>query len=89
MTIQQQLEHWQDRISKLLTESLPSDGTSPQSLHQAMRYGALNGGKRIRPTLVYITGQALGAELSDLDSPALAVELIHCYSLVQDRKSVV
>lgn len=84
MTIQHQLEHWQDRISKLLTDSLPSDATSPQSLHQAMRYGALNGGKRIRPTLVYITGQALGAELPDLDSPALAVELIHCYSLVHD-----
>lgn len=84
MTIQQQLEHWQDRISRLLTERLPSDDTSPQSLHQAMRYGALNGGKRIRPTLVYMTGQALGADLTDLDCPALAVELIHCYSLVHD-----
>lgn len=84
MTISQQLERWQDRIYQLLTTRLPSDNNSPQSLHQAMRYGALNGGKRIRPTLVYMTGQALGAELADLDSPALAVELIHCYSLVHD-----
>jgi geranylgeranyl pyrophosphate synthase len=49
-----------------------------------MRYSTLGGGKRLRPALVYLTGQSLGAELADLDAAAAAVELIHVYSLVHD-----
>lgn len=49
-----------------------------------MRYAVLGGGKRIRPVLVYATGQALGLELDRLNGPACAVELIHTYSLVHD-----
>ena len=49
-----------------------------------MRYVSLNGGKRIRAILVYAVGQAVGADLSVLDAPACAVELIHAYSLVHD-----
>jgi farnesyl diphosphate synthase len=44
----------------------------------------LNGGKRMRPLLVYATGTALGASEASLDAAAAAVELIHCYSLVHD-----
>ena len=55
-----------------------------QGLLDAMQYAALNGGKRLRPLLVYASGQALGLEESMLDAPACAVELIHCYSLVHD-----
>lgn len=53
-------------------------------LASAMAYSMLNGGKRVRPFLVYATGSMLGAELSDLDAPALAIECIHSYSLVHD-----
>jgi len=49
-----------------------------------MRYSALSGGKRLRPLLVYVTGESLGAPLEELDAPAAAVELIHAYSLVHD-----
>jgi farnesyl diphosphate synthase len=49
-----------------------------------MRYATLNGGKRIRPILVYATGQALHVPQDRLDAPACAVELIHAYSLVHD-----
>lgn len=49
-----------------------------------MRYSALNGGKRVRPLLVYLTGMALGAKTEDLDNAAVAVEMIHCYSLIHD-----
>ncbi|MDE2252564.1 MAG: polyprenyl synthetase family protein, partial [Gammaproteobacteria bacterium] len=49
-----------------------------------MRYSVLGGGKRLRPLLVYITGEALGAAAADLDAPAAAVELIHAYSLIHD-----
>jgi farnesyl diphosphate synthase len=49
-----------------------------------MRHAALDGGKRMRPLLVYATGTAFGADATSLDSPAAAVELIHAYSLVHD-----
>jgi farnesyl diphosphate synthase len=49
-----------------------------------MRYAVLNGGKRIRPVLVYAAGQALGIPAEQLDGPSCAVELIHAYSLVHD-----
>jgi farnesyl diphosphate synthase len=49
-----------------------------------MRHAVLNGGKRMRPLLVYATGTALGASEASLDAAAAAVELIHCYSLVHD-----
>jgi len=49
-----------------------------------MRYAVLGGGKRVRPLLVYLTGEALGAPPERLDAPAAAVELIHAYSLIHD-----
>ncbi|HVN46666.1 MAG TPA: farnesyl diphosphate synthase [Steroidobacteraceae bacterium] len=72
------------RIEQVLdrTLSLPDAGTP--RLREAMRYSVLGAGKRLRPTLVYLTGEALGAPLTQLDAPAAAVELIHVYSLVHD-----
>ncbi|MBP6750156.1 MAG: polyprenyl synthetase family protein [Xanthomonadaceae bacterium] len=55
-----------------------------QRLLAAMRHAALLGGKRMRPLLVYATGALLGADEDSLDAPAVAVELIHAYSLVHD-----
>jgi len=49
-----------------------------------MRHGLLAGGKRLRPLLVYMAGQALGATNDALDAPAAAIELIHAYSLIHD-----
>ncbi|WP_373190757.1 farnesyl diphosphate synthase [Halomonas sp.] len=53
-------------------------------LEAAMRHALLVGGKRLRPVLVYAAGRALGAADEDLDAPAMALELIHAYSLVHD-----
>ena len=75
---------WRARVEAALDRSLPSAQASPQRLHAAMRHGVLNGGKRMRPLLVYASGSALGADAADLDAAAVAVELIHCYSLVHD-----
>ncbi len=63
---------------------LPAAGTHPAELHEAMRYTVLDGGKRVRPMLVYASGQAMGAPEATLDGPACAVEFIHAYSLVHD-----
>jgi farnesyl diphosphate synthase len=72
------------RVEGALDQWLPAADICPARLHQAMRYAALGGGKRIRPTLVYATGQALGLVPESLDGAACAVELIHSYSLVHD-----
>lgn len=73
-------EHYLETL--LPTEPLHTHIPSP--LFEAIRYAVLNGGKRIRPLLVYTTGEAMGHPLELLDAPAAAVELIHCYSLVHD-----
>ncbi|NNJ65643.1 MAG: geranyl transferase, partial [Xanthomonadales bacterium] len=49
-----------------------------------MRYSALAGGKRFRPVLVYAAGQAIGLAPDALDPLAVAIELIHAYSLIHD-----
>ena len=49
-----------------------------------MRYAVLNGGKRVRPLLIYATGECLGVSPDVLDAPAIAIELIHAFSLVHD-----
>ncbi len=75
------------RIESYLEKILPKDPINlniPSELHTAMRYSVLNGGKRLRPLLVYATGQALGNPPELLDAPAAAIELIHCYSLIHD-----
>lgn len=56
----------------------------PSPLIDAMRYGVFNGGKRIRPTLVYLACEALDTDLSLADKAACAIELIHAYSLIHD-----
>ncbi len=72
------------RVERALDHWLPASSTPPCTLHEAMRYAALAGGKYVRPLLVYATGQALGVKAEALDGPACAVELIHAYSLVHD-----
>jgi geranylgeranyl pyrophosphate synthase len=74
----------QERVERALERSLSTPGVSATRLQTAMRYSVLNGGKRLRPLLVYITGEAFGARARDLDAPATAVELIHAYSLIHD-----
>ena len=54
------------------------------SLVQAMKYSLLSEGKRVRPFLVYATGQILGSAVEDLDTAAAAIECIHTYSLIHD-----
>ncbi len=84
MTVEATFARWRDRIESQLDASLPSPSDAPRGLHQAMRYAVLGGGKRMRPLLVYASGRIFGADENALDAPAMAVELIHAYSLVHD-----
>jgi farnesyl diphosphate synthase len=74
----------QRRIEHVLDTSLPAVGDEPTSLVAAMRYAALDGGKRVRPLLAYAAGEVAGAAPDVVDSAAAAVELMHAYSLVHD-----
>lgn len=75
---------WPTRIERVLDRALALPEAGSARLREAMRYSVLGGGKRLRPTLVYMAGTALGAAPEALDDPAAAVELIHVYSLVHD-----
>ena len=72
------------RVESALEGALPAADESPQSLHAAMRYAALGGGKRVRALLAYASGELGGADARLVDHAAIAVELIHAYSLVHD-----
>ncbi len=75
---------YQARVDECLDGALPPATLLPERLHEAMRYAVFNGGKRVRPLLVYAAGESLDVEPSLLDAPAVAIELIHAFSLVHD-----
>jgi farnesyl diphosphate synthase len=72
------------RVEQALERALPDPARPPERLHAAMRYAVLGGGKRLRPLLVYATGEALGVDPDRLDAPAVAIELMHAFSLIHD-----
>lgn len=84
MSLNEELITYQQRIEQVLGAVLPPKTINPSHLHEAMRYSVLDGGKRVRPLLIYATGEALGIAPDLLDIPAAAIELIHVYSLIHD-----
>ncbi|HIF9545331.1 TPA: (2E,6E)-farnesyl diphosphate synthase [Photobacterium damselae] len=80
----QLLQHYQERNNQQLTHWLDAQPFADQTLLKAMKYGALLGGKRVRPFLTYVTGNMLGVNEENLDTPAAAIECIHAYSLIHD-----
>jgi farnesyl diphosphate synthase len=72
------------RVESALEGALPPAGEAPQPLHAAMRYAVLGGGKRVRALLAYASGELAGADAAVVDHAAVAVELIHAYSLIHD-----
>jgi len=78
------IAYYTERVAANLDSVLPAATHSPQLLHDAMRYAVFNGGKRVRPLLVYAAGECLQVPERVLDTPAAAIELIHAFSLVHD-----
>src|SRR5438477_306844 len=74
----------QARMESALSRLLPPAHIAPARLHEAMRYAALGGGKRVRPLLSFAAGEVSGAAPERLEVAAAAVEMIHAYSLVHD-----
>ena len=81
---EKRIAYYTERVVKKLDEVLPPASQAPERLHDAMRYAVFNGGKRVRPLLVYAAGECLGLPEQQLDASAAAIELIHAFSLVHD-----
>jgi farnesyl diphosphate synthase len=88
MTEVQAFRTWMSRVQQTMEEMLaaylPSASQVPARLHDAMRYASLDGGKRVRPLLVFAAGELFNADDAALARAAAAVEMIHAYSLVHD-----
>ncbi len=77
------MPHYRDRVN-LRLEHVLSMGNVPERLCEAMRYSVLGSGKRVRPLLVYASGELFDVDAGALDALAAAIELVHAYSLVHD-----
>lgn len=86
--MQQDFARWrsgvQSDMERTLMTLLPPVSDAPAMLHEAMHYAVLDGGKRVRPLLVYAAGALFDADPAILARAAAAVEMIHAYSLVHD-----
>ena len=71
-------------IDQWLDKSLLAQKTYPALIHDSMRYMVFNGGKRIRPILAIACCEACGGKKKDVSIPAVAIELVHTYSLIHD-----
>ena len=85
MDFQNTLNGYVDRFNNVLSDYLQSISSDiPSTLYEAINYSMTPGGKRIRPVLCYMVADMLGVDLFEVDNYAMAVEMIHSYSLVHD-----
>ncbi len=78
------LPSYRARVESQLERRLSERTGLEPRLQEAMRYSLLNGGKRMRPALVYLAARFCRGSLDQADSAACAIEAIHSYSLVHD-----
>ncbi|KEQ16886.1 (2E,6E)-farnesyl diphosphate synthase [Endozoicomonas numazuensis] len=84
MTLLEYIKGCRNRVDEQLKSILPDNSQVSVRLVEAMSYSVFNGGKRIRPILVYAASEAVGGQPAQADPAACSVELIHAYSLVHD-----
>ncbi len=75
---------WQAHLEKLLASPLPESWAMPAALRESMIYSLTAGGKRLRPILAIAAAEAAGGDPDSAVPAALAVEMIHTYSLIHD-----
>lgn len=71
-------------VEETLRRVLPPEGEFPATIHRAMRYSALAGGKRLRPILFLAAYEACTGAWKEALTPSVAIEFIHTYSLIHD-----
>ncbi len=75
---------YREQVDAALARLLPAPDVPPSVIHEAMRYTVFAGGKRLRPILALCGAEAVGGKLEMALPAAVALELIHTYSLVHD-----
>ncbi|MEI6564044.1 MAG: polyprenyl synthetase family protein [bacterium] len=78
------LERRQKSVEAELERMMPAETTRPVSLHRAMRYSVMAGGKRLRPILCLAACEAVGGRAETALLPGLAIEILHTYTLIHD-----
>jgi geranylgeranyl diphosphate synthase type II len=78
------LEELREEVEAALERALPPEDPWPETIHRAVRYSLLGGGKRVRPVLALAAGEAVGGSREEVLPLACAVEMIHTYSLIHD-----
>lgn len=81
---EEKIKQYQEMINLGLDEYLPPAENFPPVINQAMRYSVMEGGKRLRPLLVLAAAEAVGGDPKKVLPAAVAIELIHNYSLIHD-----
>ncbi len=84
MNLAEYLAGEQKRVEAALDALCPADEERPTTIHRAMRYSLLAGGKRIRPILCMEAARAVRGECAGIEPAACALEMIHTYSLIHD-----
>ena len=84
MNLKENMVYCQERVNNYLKAYLDNLPEVAPKLRDAMAYGVLLGGKRVRPFLVYNVAKSLGVDYDFSDAPAAAIECIHAYSLIHD-----
>ncbi len=83
-TFVQKTEEFRVAFEEVLGRYLGNITVRPEVLSESMRYSLNAGGKRIRPVLMFASAQILGGKIQDVENFALALEMIHTYSLIHD-----
>lgn len=71
---------FEDSLDEFLTSYLDEKST----LNEAVKYSIIDGGKRVRPVLLYSTASMLNLSLEEVKNISLSIEMIHSYSLIHD-----
>ncbi len=84
MNINEEMKSYAEHFNIVLDKFFATHPAKVELIGQAVEYSIVDGGKRIRPILVYMGAQLCGKEIESVDSLALGIEMIHSYSLVHD-----
>jgi len=84
LSLPEYLAQEQKRIEAEIDRLCPPDSEQPPTIHRAMRYSLLAGGKRIRPILCMEAARAVRDDVAGIEPAACSLEMIHTYSLIHD-----
>ncbi|HEX3010620.1 MAG TPA: polyprenyl synthetase family protein, partial [Syntrophomonadaceae bacterium] len=83
-SFQAEIKSKKEYVDKCLKQFLTPEDAYPPVIHKAMHYAVFNGGKRLRPIMVFESARIAGGRRESVMPTACAIELIHSYSLVHD-----